>query len=36
LNVEHDAVDGSLDANLPTTTYRKAGMGQEGGRHSSL
>jgi hypothetical protein len=27
-------VDGSLDEVLPTTTKRKASMGQEEGRHS--
>jgi len=36
LDVEHDAVDGSSDENLPTITYRKADMGQEKGRHSPL
>jgi hypothetical protein len=36
LDAEHDTVDGSLDEILPTTTNRKAGMGQEEGRHSPL
>jgi hypothetical protein len=33
LDAKHDGVDGSTDEVLPTTTYRKAGLGQkEGGR----
>jgi hypothetical protein len=34
LDAEHDTVDGSSNKILPTTTDRKAGMGQEEGRHS--
>jgi len=33
LDAKHDAVDGSADEVLPTTTHRKVGSGQEG-RHS--
>jgi hypothetical protein len=36
LDAEHDIVDGSSDEVLSTTTKRKAGMGQKGGRHSPL
>jgi len=36
LDAEHDTVDGSSDEVLSTTTKRKAGMGQKGGRHSLL
>jgi hypothetical protein len=36
LEAEHDTVDGSSDEILPTTTIRKASMGQEEGRHSPL
>jgi hypothetical protein len=34
LDAEHNTVDGSSDEVLPTTTKRKAGMGQEEGIHS--
>jgi hypothetical protein len=34
LDAEHDAVDGSSNEILPTTTHRKASLGQEEGRHS--
>jgi hypothetical protein len=34
LDAKHDAMDGSSDAILPTTTHRKAGLGQEEGKHS--
>jgi hypothetical protein len=34
LDAEHDAVDGSSNEILPTTTHRKAGLGQEEGRRS--
>jgi len=34
LDAEHDAVDWSSDKILPTTTYKKAGMGQEEAKHS--
>jgi hypothetical protein len=34
LDGNHDAVDGSANEVLPTTTHRKAGLGQEEGRHS--
>jgi hypothetical protein len=34
MNAKYDIVDGSSDEVLPTTTYRKAGMGQKGGRKS--
>jgi hypothetical protein len=33
LDAEHDTMDGSSDELLPTTTKRKAGMGQEEGRY---
>jgi hypothetical protein len=36
LDAKHDAVDGSADEILPITTHRKAGLGQEEGRHSPL
>jgi hypothetical protein len=36
LDTEHDLVDGSSYEILPTTTDRKAGMGQEEGWHSPL
>jgi hypothetical protein len=36
LDAEHDIVDGPSDEILPTTTKRKADMGEEGGRHSPL
>jgi hypothetical protein len=34
MDVEYDTMDGSSDEVLSTTTTRKAGMGQKGGRHS--
>jgi hypothetical protein len=34
LDAEHDTVDVLSDEDLPTTTDKKAGMGQEDGRHS--
>jgi hypothetical protein len=34
LDAEHDTMDESSDEILPITTKRKAGMGQEKGRHS--
>jgi hypothetical protein len=34
LDAKHDAMDGSLDEVLPTTTSRKGGLGQEERRHS--
>jgi hypothetical protein len=33
LDAKCDAVDGSTDEVLPTTTHRKAGLGQEERRH---
>jgi hypothetical protein len=36
LDAEHDIVDGSSNEILPTTTNRKACMGQVEGRHSPL
>jgi hypothetical protein len=36
LDAEHDTMDGSSDEIPSTTTYRKASMGQEEGRHSPL
>jgi hypothetical protein len=36
LDEEHDTVDGSSDEVLSTTTKRKAGIGQKGGRNSPL
>jgi hypothetical protein len=36
LDAEHDTMDGSSYEILPTTTDRKAGMGQEEGIHSLL
>jgi len=36
LDAEHDTVDEPSDENLPITTDRKAGMGQEEGRHPPL
>jgi hypothetical protein len=36
VDAKHDGVDGSTDKVLPTTTDRKAGLGQEKGRHSPL
>jgi hypothetical protein len=35
LDAKYDGVDGSTDKVLPTTTHRKAGLGQERGRHSA-
>jgi hypothetical protein len=34
LDAKHDGVDGSTDEVLPTTTHRKAGLGQKEGRRS--
>jgi hypothetical protein len=34
LDEKHDVVDGLADEVLPTTTHRKAGLGQEEGRDS--
>jgi hypothetical protein len=36
LDAKHDAVDVSANEILQTTTHRKAGLGQEEGRHSPL
>jgi hypothetical protein len=36
LDAKRDIVDGPSDEILPTTTKRRAGMGQEGVRHSPL
>jgi hypothetical protein len=36
LDAKHDTVDGPSNEVLSTTTKRKAGMGQEEGRHSPL
>jgi hypothetical protein len=36
LDAEHDTMDGPSDEVLSTTTKRKAGMGQKGGRHSPI
>jgi hypothetical protein len=36
LDAKHDTVDGSSNKVLSTTAKKKAGMGQEGGRHSPL
>jgi hypothetical protein len=36
MDAEYDTVDGSSDEVPSTTTTRKVGMGQKGGKHSSL
>jgi hypothetical protein len=36
LDAEYDAMDGSSDEVLLTTTKRKVGIVQKGGRHSPL
>jgi hypothetical protein len=36
MDAKYDTMDGSSDEILPTTTTRKADMGQKGGRHSPL
>lgn len=36
MDVEYDTIDGSSNEVLSTTTTRKAGMGQKGGRHSPI
>jgi len=36
MDAKYDTMEGSLDEVLLTTTMRKVGMGQKGGRHSPL
>jgi hypothetical protein len=36
LDAEYEAMDGSSDEVLSTTTKRKASLGQKGGKHSLL